>query len=61
MEQAAEMYDLLSREAPWATVECYDSTRETMRSPKDIAQEVLAAVNRVISTQVAGNSGAAGN
>jgi dTMP kinase len=61
LEQAAKMYDLLSREGPWVTVECYDSTRGAMRSPKDIAEEVLAAVNKVTTTQVVGNSGAGGS
>jgi dTMP kinase len=58
LEQAAEMYDLLSRQAPWVTIECYDAARSAMRPPKDIAQEVLAAVNKVTTTQVARDSGA---
>jgi len=61
LEQAAEMYDLLSREAPWVTIECYDSTKDAMRSPKDIAQEVLAAVNKVTTTQVVRDSSADGS
>jgi len=58
LEQAAEMYDLLSRAAPWKTIECYDPTRSAMRSPKEIAKEVLSAMDRVIVTQVARDSGA---
>jgi dTMP kinase len=58
LEQAAEMYDLLSRQAPWVTIECYDPSRGAMRPPKDIAQEVLAAVNKITATQVARDSGA---
>lgn len=61
LEQAAEMYDLLSRDAPWVTIECYDPARGAMRRPKDIAQEVLAAVNRVTTTQVVRDSSAGGN
>lgn len=61
LEQAAEMYDLLSRQAPWVTIECYDATRGAMRQPKDIAQEALAAVNKVTTTQVVSDSRAGGN
>ncbi len=60
LEQASKMYDLLSLEAPWVTIHCYDSASRALRSPKDIAQEVLVAVNRVATTQVARNSGAEG-
>jgi dTMP kinase len=57
-KQAAEMYDLLAREAPWVTIECFDAKRGTMRSPNEIARDVLAAVNKVTTTQVARDSGA---
>jgi len=60
LEQAADMYDLLALEAPWVTIECFDAARGAMRSPKEIAQDVLAAVNKVTSTQVAWDSGAGG-
>ena len=60
LEQAADRYDLLARDSPWVTIECFDATRGSMRSPKEIAQDVLAAVNKVISTQVVRNSGARG-
>jgi dTMP kinase len=61
LEQAAEIYDLLSRQAPWVTIECYDSPAGAMHPPKDIAQEVLAAVNQVTTTQVVRDSQAGGN
>ncbi len=60
LEQAAGMYDLLAREAPWVTIECFDAARGAMRLPKEIAQDVLAAVNKVTATQVVRNSGAGG-
>ena len=60
LEQAADMYDLLSREAPWVTIDCFDATRGTMRPPKEIARDVLAAVNKVTTTQVMYDSGAGG-
>jgi dTMP kinase len=60
LEQAADMYDLLALEAPWVTIECFDAARTAMRSPKEIAQDVLAAVKKVTSTQVVRDSGADG-
>jgi len=60
LEQAADMYDLLALQAPWVAIECFDAVRGAMRSPKEIAQDVLAAVNKVISTQVMRDSGAGG-
>ncbi len=60
LEEAAEMYDLLAREAPWVTIECFDATRGAMRAPKEIAQDVLAAVNKVTATQIVRDSGAGG-
>ena len=60
LEQAANMYDLLAREAPWVTIECFNAACGAMRSPKEIAQEVLAAVNKVTTTQVVRDSGAGG-
>jgi len=60
LEQAAGMYDLLAREAPWVTIECFDAARAAMRSPKEIAQDVLAAVSKVTNTQVVRDSTAGG-
>jgi dTMP kinase len=60
LELAAGIYDLLARESPWVTIECFDAARGAMRAPKKIAQEVLAAVNPIISTQVFQNAGPSG-
>ncbi len=60
LEQAAGMYDLLAHKAPWVTIECFDAARRTMRSPKEIAKDVLAAVNKVTTTQVVRDSSAGG-
>ncbi len=60
LEQAADMYDLLAREAPWVTIECFDAARSAMRSPKEIAQDVLAAVSKVTTRQVVRDSRAGG-
>ncbi len=44
LEDAAEMYDMLSRSRPWATVQCFDAERGSMRMPEEIAAETLEAV-----------------
>jgi len=60
LEQAADMYDLLARKAPWVTIECFDAVLGTLRSPKEIARDVVAAVNKVTTAQVARDSSAGG-
>ena len=50
LEDAAEMYDSLSRSAPWATIQCFDATLSAMREPEEIASEVLAAVEGALSS-----------
>jgi len=59
LEIASSIYDLLAREAPWVTIECLDTARNAMRPPKEIAQDVLAAVNPVINTAMLQNAGPA--
>ncbi len=44
LEDAAEMYDMLSRSRPWATIQCYDAQNNALRLPEDIAGEVQSAV-----------------
>jgi dTMP kinase len=53
LEDAAAMYDELSRRPNWATIPCFDETRGAMRPQKHIATEILAAVLQVISLPVA--------
>jgi dTMP kinase len=53
LEDAAAMYDELSRRPNWATIPCFDETRGAMRPQKHIATEILAAVLQVISPPVA--------
>lgn len=48
LEDAAEMYDMLSRSRPWATIQCYDAQNNALRLPEDIAAEVLSAVQPVL-------------
>jgi len=49
LADAADMYDLLSRRSPWATIQCFDSVRGGMRLPEEIARDVLAAVEPLLS------------
>ena len=50
LEDAAEMYDLLSRRPPWATIQCFDATQNAMRPPEQIAADILAAVEHVLAS-----------
>jgi hypothetical protein len=54
------MYDSLSRDVPWVTIECFDPARNSVRPPSEIAKEVWAAIQPVIAGQLASasNSGA---
>jgi dTMP kinase len=54
LQDAAEMYDSLSRSVPWATIQCFDAVQGTMREPEEIAIEVLAAVEGALSSARAG-------
>jgi len=53
LEDAAAMYDELSRRPNWATIPCFDETRGAMRPQKHIATEIVAAVLQVISPPLA--------
>ena len=52
LEDAAAMYDQLSRRPNWATIPCFDETRGSMRPQRHIATEILAAVLQVLSQSV---------
>jgi dTMP kinase len=54
LEDAAEMYDSLSRSVPWATIQCFDAAAKAIREPEEIAMNVLAAVEGVLSSASAG-------
>jgi dTMP kinase len=56
LQDAATMYDTLSRSAPWVTIECYDASSGIMRSVDEIAREVLAAVEPLLRTTMATDS-----
>jgi dTMP kinase len=48
LEDAAEMYDMLSRSKPWATIQCFDARSGSLRPPEAIAAEVLSAVKSLL-------------
>ena len=50
LEDAAEMYDMMSRSRPWATIQCYDSANNGLRLPEDIARECLQAVKPLLES-----------
>ena len=53
LEDAAEMYDQLSRRSPWATIQCFDTASNAMRPADEIAVEVFAAVESVLAQRAA--------
>ncbi|HTA58542.1 MAG TPA: hypothetical protein VK805_10325, partial [Candidatus Baltobacteraceae bacterium] len=50
LEDAAEMYDMMSRSRPWATIQCFDSGSNGLRMPEDIANECLQAVQPLLES-----------
>ena len=48
LEAAAQVYDQLSRQPNWATIECWDSVANALRPPDSIHQEILAKVDALI-------------
>ena len=54
LEDAAEMYDTLSRSLPWVTIQCYDDRSNALRLPEDIAVETLEAARPFLETMVKG-------
>ena len=49
LQDAADMYDLLSRQTPWATIQCFDAERSAMRMPEEISRDILSAVNPILT------------
>jgi dTMP kinase len=50
LEDAAAMYDQLAKRAPWATIQCFDTLRNVMRSPEEISADILTALEPVLAT-----------
>ncbi len=45
---ASQVYDELSRQPNWATIECWDASAHALRSPESIHEDILARVQGVI-------------
>ena len=60
LQDAAEIYDMLSRRAAWKTIECFDTLRSSVRSPEEISREVLAAVEPLLPAKAVKQSGKGG-
>jgi dTMP kinase len=56
LQDAADMYDLLARSAPWVTIECFDPKRGVVREVGEIAREVLGAVEPLLRAPLARDS-----
>lgn len=54
LEEALAVYDELARRPNWTRIECYAEAGAALRSPEDIAREVLAAVEPVLAGAAAG-------
>ena len=50
LEDAAEMYDMLSRSRPWATIQCFDAEDNSLRLPEDISAETMQAIKPLLET-----------
>jgi dTMP kinase len=53
LQDATAIYDLLSRKPRWVTIECFDAARGEMRSPKEIAQQLLTSVEPLLRAAMA--------
>ena len=54
LEDAAQMYDALSKRPNWHKIECFDNKRGQMRPAEDIAKEVLGTVLLISQPSKAG-------
>jgi dTMP kinase len=57
LEDAAGMFDVLSRRPNWTTVECFDAGRATLRTPESIAADLLTIVEPLLAAKSAGHAG----
>ncbi|MFZ0980481.1 MAG: hypothetical protein WAN23_13860 [Candidatus Acidiferrales bacterium] len=56
LEAASSVYDGLARQPHWAKIECFDTGSGTLRAPKAIHTEILAAIDaRIASAMGKGN------
>jgi dTMP kinase len=52
LQSAAEVYDQLSAQAPWTTIQCFDSASNAMLPSQQIAVEILSVVEPVLAQTV---------
>jgi hypothetical protein len=45
------VYDELSRQPHWSTVECWDASQQSLRSPQSIHEEIVAATQALIEAR----------
>ncbi|HVO58662.1 MAG TPA: hypothetical protein VMT51_13300 [Dongiaceae bacterium] len=50
LQEATAMYEELARRPNWATIECFDPVEKLVRTPEEIAADVLAAVTPCLMT-----------
>ena len=51
LEAASQVYDELSRQPHWSTVECWDAAQQSLRSPQSIHEEIVAAAQALIEAR----------
>jgi dTMP kinase len=51
LQDAADMYDELSRRPNWRTIECFDRSNQMIRPPEAISADILAAVLPCLASQ----------
>ena len=54
LQSAAAVYDQLATQAPWVTIQCFDTARDAMYSPEEIAAEILCVVEALLAQTVGG-------
>lgn len=57
LEDAAQMYDALSKRPNWNTIECFDTKRNQMRTQEKIAEEVFAITGLALSHRASMEAG----
>jgi dTMP kinase len=55
LEQTSAVYDLLAKQPNWVTVECLDALRGVPRTAQEIHEDVLSAVQGLISSPLSRN------
>jgi dTMP kinase len=57
LEDAAGMYEALSRRPHWSVIECFDSALAEMRTPEAIAADLLSLVESLLAANATGPLG----